>query len=198
MKKKYIHISNYFKDIENISNLIDKDNIQSLASSIYQTKKKGGRIFFLGVGGSAGNCSHAVNDFRKICNVESYCPSDNVSELTARINDDGWETSFANWLKISKLNSKDSLFIMSVGGGNIKKKVSMNLVEAINYGKKKGSKILGIVGRDGGFLKKKGNEVVLVPTVNKNKITPHVESFQAVIWHCLVSHPLLQLNRNKW
>lgn len=198
MKKKNIHISNYFKDIENISNLIDKDKIQSLASSIYQTKKKGGRIFFLGVGGSAGNCSHAVNDFRKICNVESYCPSDNVSELTARINDDGWETSFANWLKISKLNSKDSLFIMSVGGGNIKKKVSMNLVEAINYGKKKGSKILGIVGRDGGFLKKKGNEVVLVPTVNKNKITPHVESFQAVIWHCLVSHPLLQLNRNKW
>ena len=195
MKKKNIHISNYFKDIENISNLIDKDKIQSLASSIYQTKKKGGRIFFLGVGGSAGNCSHAVNDFRKICNVESYCPSDNVSELTARINDDGWETSFANWLKISKLNSKDSLFIMSVGGGNIK--VSMNLVEAINYGKK-GSKILGIVGRDGGFLKKKGNEVVLVPTVNKNKITPHVESFQAVIWHCLVSHPLLQLNRNKW
>ncbi len=198
MKKKNIHISNYFKDIENISNLIDKDKIQSLASSIYQTRKKGGRIFFLGVGGSAGNCSHAVNDFRKICNVESYCPSDNVSELTARINDDGWETSFANWLKISKLNSKDSLFIMSVGGGNIKKKVSMNLVEAINYGKKKGSKILGIVGRDGGFLKKKGNEVVLVPTVNKNKITPHVESFQAVIWHCLVSHPLLQLNRNKW
>ena len=198
MKKKNIHISNYFKYIENISNLIDKDKIQSLASSIYQTKKKGGRIFFLGVGGSAGNCSHAVNDFRKICNVESYCPSDNVSELTARINDDGWETSFANWLKISKLNSKDSLFIMSVGGGNIKKKVSMNLVEAINYGKKKGSKILGIVGRDGGFLKKKGNEVVLVPTVNKNKITPHVESFQAVIWHCLVSHPLLQLNRNKW
>ena len=121
-----------------------------------------------------------------------------MSELTARINDDGWETSFANWLKISKLNSKDSLFIMSVGGGNIKKKVSMNLVEAINYGKKKGSKILGIVGRDGGFLKKKGNEVVLVPTVNKNKITPHVESFQAVIWHCLVSHPLLQLNRTKW
>ena len=198
MKKKSIHISNYFKDIENISNLIDKDKIQSLASSIYQTKKKGGRIFFLGVGGSAGNCSHAVNDFRKICNVESYCPSDNVSELTARINDDGWETSFANWLKISKLNSKDSLFIMSVGGGNIKKKVSMNLVEAINYGKKKGSKILGIVGRDGGFLKKKGNEVVLVPTVNKNKITPHVESFQAVIWHCLVSHPLLQLNKTKW
>ena len=198
MKKKNIHISNYFKDIANISNLIDKDKIQSLALSIYQTKKKGGRIFFLGVGGSAGNCSHAVNDFRKICNVESYCPSDNVSELTARINDDGWETSFANWLKISKLNSKDSLFIMSVGGGNIKKKVSMNLVEAINYGKKKGSKILGIVGRDGGFLKKKGNEVVLVPTVNKNKITPHVESFQAVIWHCLVSHPLLQLNRTKW
>ena len=122
MKKKNIHISNYFKDIENISNLIDKDKIQSLASSIYQTKKKGGRIFFLGVGGSAGNCSHAVNDFRKICNVESYCPSDNVSELTARINDDGWETSFANWLKISKLNSKNSLFIMSVGGGNIKRK----------------------------------------------------------------------------
>ena len=189
-KKKYIHV--------NISNLIDKNKIQSLAKSIYQTKKKGGRIFFLGVGGSAGNCSHAVNDFRKICNVESYCPSDNVSELTARINDDGWETSFANWLKISKLNSKDSLFIMSVGGGNIKKKVSMNLVEAINYGIRKRSKILGIVGRDGGFLRKKGDQVVIVPTVNKKKVTPHVESFQAVIWHCLVSHPLLQLNKTKW
>ncbi len=198
MKKKNIHIYKYFKDIENISNLIDKEKIQSLALSIYKTKKKRGRVFFLGVGGSAGNCSHAVNDFRKICDIESYCPSDNVSELTARINDDGWESSFANWLKTSKLNSKDSLFIMSVGGGNLKKKVSLNLVEAISYGKKKGCKILGIVGRDGGFLRKNGNEVLVVPTVNKHKVTPHVESFQAVVWHCLVSHPLLQQNKTKW
>ena len=192
------HITDYFKDVIQISKAIDKKKISNLALAINKIKKNKGRIFFLGVGGSAGNCSHAVNDFRKICDIECYCPTDNVSELTARINDDGWESSFANWLKVSKLNSKDAIFIMSVGGGNIQRKVSMNLVKAIGYCKKKRSKIFGIVGRDGGFTKKSGNEVILIPSVNQKKITPHVEAFHAVVWHCLVSHPALQTNKTKW
>jgi len=191
-------ISDYFSDIIKISRTIDKNNIYKLAQAINKLRKNKGRIFFLGVGGSAGNCSHAVNDFRKLCNIECYSPADNVSELTARINDDGWESSFANWLKVSNLGYRDAIFVLSVGGGNLEKKVSMNLVEAINYSKKKRSKIFGIVGRDGGYTKKKGNEVILIPTVNKNKVTPHVEAFHAVIWHCLVSHPLLQSNKTKW
>ena len=191
-------ISDYFSDIIKISRTIDKNNIYKLAQAINKLRKNKGRIFFLGVGGSAGNCSHAVNDFRKLCNIECYSPADNVSELTARINDDGWDSSFANWLKVSNLGYKDAIFVLSVGGGNLEKKVSMNLVEAINYSKKKRSKIFGIVGRDGGYTKKKGNEVILIPTVNKNKVTPHVEAFHAVIWHCLVSHPLLQSNKTKW
>jgi D-sedoheptulose 7-phosphate isomerase len=191
-------ISDYFSDIIKISQTIDKNNIYKLAQAINKLRKNKGRIFFLGVGGSAGNCSHAVNDFRKLCNIECYSPADNVSELTARINDDGWESSFANWLKVSKLNHKDAIFVLSVGGGNIEKKISMNLVEAINYSKKKRSKIFGIVGRDGGYTKKKGTEVVLIPTVKKNKVTPHAEAFHAVVWHCLVSHPLLQSNKTKW
>ncbi len=197
MKENH-HISNYFNDVIKISQTIDKKNIYKLALAIKKIKKNSGRIFFLGVGGSAGNCSHAVNDFRKLCNIECYSPADNVSELTARINDDGWESSFANWLKVSKLSYKDAIFIMSVGGGNLEKKVSMNLVKAISYCKKKRSKIFGIVGRDGGFTKRNGNEVILIPSVNKKKVTPHVEAFHAVVWHCLVSHPLLQSNKTKW
>ena len=154
--------------------------------------------FFIGVGGSAGNCSHAVNDFRKLCDIECYSPSDNVSELTARINDEGWETSYSEWLKVSKFNEKDCLFIFSVGGGNLEKKVSMNIVKAIELANKKNSKVFGVVGRDGGFAKKKGDFVVVVPTVDKNLVTPFTEGFQAVIWHCLVSDPVLQIKDTKW
>ena len=192
------HINNYLDDISKISQLLSKPELEKLIIRISKIKKKNGRIFFIGVGGSAGNCSHAVNDFRKICNIECYSPIDNVSELTARINDEGWETSFLNWLKISKLSSKDGVFVMSVGGGNIKRKVSMNIVEAIKFAKKQKSTIMGIVGRDGGYTKILGDNVIIIPTVNKKNVTPYVESFQAVIWHSIVSHPLLQSNKTKW
>ena len=192
------HIFNYFDLIPELVNKIDTKKIQKIVEYLISVKRKKGRIFFLGVGGSAGNCSHAVNDFRKICEIESYTPTDNVSELTARINDDGWDSSFRNWLKISQLNSKDVLFIFSVGGGNQKKKVSVNLIKAIDYARNKKSKVLGIVGRDGGYTKKKGDVVIIIPTLDKKLITPYAESFQSVIWHCLVTHPNLQSKKMKW
>ena len=163
-----------------------------------EIKKNNGRLFFLGVGGSAANSSHAVNDFRKICDIECYCPTDNVSEFSARVNDDGWDSSFAEWLKVSKLNSRDAIFIFSVGGGNIEKKVSTNLVKSIDFSKRVGSKILGVVGCDGGYTKKNGNTIIVVPTIDENLVTPHTEAFQALVWHCLVSHPALQKNKTKW
>jgi D-sedoheptulose 7-phosphate isomerase len=192
------HVKKYFDGIKNISNILEKQDIEDLVKEIFKIKKKGGRIFFLGVGGSAGNASHAVNDFRKICEIEAYTPTDNVSEFSARINDDGWNTSFLEWLKISKLSKKDAIFILSVGGGNRKKKVSLNLVEAIKYAKKIKSGIFGIVGRDGGFTKIKGDKVILIPNVNPKLVTPFAEAYQAVVWHCLVSHPLLQKVKTKW
>ena len=192
------HISNYFNLIPELVEKINKTQINKAVDLLSSVKKRKGRIFLLGVGGSAGNCSHAVNDFRKICEIESYTPTDNVSELTARINDDGWDSSFRNWLEISQLNSKDVLFIFSVGGGNQKKKVSVNLIKAIDYAKTKKSKILGIVGRDGGYTAKKGDAVIIIPTVDKKLITPYAESFQSVIWHCLVTHPKLQSKKMKW
>ena len=192
------HIFNYFHLIPELIKKIDMKKINKVINYLISVKRKKGRIFFLGVGGSAGNCSHAVNDFRKICEIESYTPTDNVSELTARINDDGWNSSFKNWLEISQLNSKDVLFIFSVGGGNLKKKVSINLIKAIEYAKIKKSKVLGIVGRDGGYTAKKGDAVVVIPTVDKKLITPYAESFQSVIWHCLVTHPKLQSKKMKW
>jgi len=198
MLSKKNHIINYFKEVKYISNRIDTYEIEKLVSELVKIRKKKGRLFFLGVGGSAANSSHAVNDFRKICQIESYAPTDNVSELTARINDEGWEASLVEWLKISRLGSDDGIFIMSVGGGNIKKKVSVNLVKAINFAKNRKAKVFGIVGRDGGFTKKKGDVVIIIPTVNQKMVTPHSEAFQAVIWHCLVSHPLLQIKKNKW
>lgn len=181
-----------------IIKLLDVDSIESMASILASTKKNGGRIFFLGVGGSAGNCSHAVNDFRKIVGIESYAPTDNVSELTARTNDEGWATVFVEWLKISRLNSKDALFILSVGGGNLEKNISPNLVEALKYGKSIGAKIVGVVGRDGGYTGQVADAVVIIPTVNPETITPHSEAFQAVVWHLLVSHPLLKARETKW
>jgi D-sedoheptulose 7-phosphate isomerase len=177
---------------------MDLSKIEKMASLLATVKHDGGRIFFLGVGGSAGNCSHAVNDFRKIVGIESYAPTDNVSELTARTNDEGWSTVFSEWLKISKLNSKDTLFILSVGGGNLEKNISPNLVEALKYTKTVGSKVTGIVGRDGGYTAEVADVCVIIPTVNPDNITPHSEAFQAVVWHLLVSHPLLKANETKW
>jgi D-sedoheptulose 7-phosphate isomerase len=177
---------------------IDVPMIEGVADLLVQTKEDGGRIFFLGVGGSAGNCSHAVNDFRKIVGIESYAPTDNVSELTARTNDEGWPTIFVEWLKISKLNKMDMLFILSVGGGNLEKNISPNLVNALKLAKTVGAKITGIVGRDGGYTAQVADTCVIIPTVNQDNVTPHSEAFQAVIWHLLVSHPKLKSNQTKW
>ena len=189
---------NYFQNIVKIANTINIKEINNLVIELSKVKKKGGRIFFLGVGGSAGNCSHAVNDFRKLCNIESYTPTDNVSELTARINDEGWASSFVNWLKVSKFKKKDALFILSVGGGNKKKNISTNLVMAIDYAKKINSNIFGIIGKQDGYAKRSSNKVIVIPEVDKKLVTPFSEAFQAVVWHCLVSHPKLQINKTKW
>ena len=177
---------------------MDVAAIEKMADLLAGVKQDGGRIFFLGVGGSAGNCSHAVNDFRKIVGIESYAPTDNVSELTARTNDEGWATIFVEWLKVSKLSSGDVVFIFSVGGGNLEKNISPNLVTALQYAKSVGAKITGVVGRDGGYTAKVADACVIVPTVNAETITPHSEAFQAVVWHLLVSHPKLKVNQTKW
>tara|TARA_B110000037_G_C17083142_1_gene490839 strand:- start:1082 stop:1681 length:600 start_codon:yes stop_codon:yes gene_type:complete len=188
----------HLKEAVEIIQKIDATSIEKMADLLAKLKSKGGRIFFLGVGGSAGNCSHAVNDFRKIVGIECYAPTDNVSELSARINDDGWASVFVEWLKVSNLCEKDLLFILSVGGGSVEKNISPNLVEAIKYGKSVGSKITGIVGRDGGYTAQVSDECLIIPTVNTETITPHTEAFQAVIWHLLVSHPKLKTNQTKW
>jgi D-sedoheptulose 7-phosphate isomerase len=177
---------------------LDADAIERMAVMLAGLRERGGRLFFLGVGGSAGNCSHAVNDFRKIAGIESYAPTDNVSELTARTNDEGWETVFVEWLKTSRLSANDMLFIFSVGGGNLEKNISPNLVRALQYAQTVGAKVTGVVGRDGGYTAKVADVCVIVPTVNPETITPHAEAFQAVIWHLLVSHPALKANQTKW
>lgn len=178
--------------------LISAETIETMVQLLKEVKENKGRIFFLGVGGSASNAGHAVNDFRKLAGIESYAPTDNVAELTARTNDEGWETVFSGWLKVSNLNSRDCLFILSVGGGNKDKGVSANLCDAIDYGKSVGAKITGIVGRDGGYTAKNADICLIVPTVNANTVTPHSESFQVVIWHLMVSHPELKSNPTKW
>ena len=188
----------HLDEATNIISKIDIDSIERVADLLALVKRDQGRIFFLGVGGSAGNCSHAVNDFRKIVEVESYAPTDNVSELTARTNDEGWASIFEPWLKLSKLCSKDAIFILSVGGGNLEKNISPNLVNALKYAKNVGAKITGVVGRDGGYTAQVADACVIVPTVNPDNITPHSEAFQAVIWHLLVSHPKLKANQTKW
>ena len=177
---------------------LDTNVIENMVDILLQTRTNGGRMFMLGVGGSAANASHAVNDFRKITHIETYAPTDNVSELTARTNDEGWDTVFAEWLKTSKLNEKDTVFILSVGGGNVEKNISPNLVKALQLAKERNSKIVGIVGRDGGYTAKVGDAVVIVPTVNADNITPHSEAFQAVVWHLMVSHPKLKAQNTKW
>lgn len=177
---------------------IDTVAIDRMVDLLASVKADGGRIFFLGVGGSAGNCSHAVNDFRKIVGIESYAPTDNVSELTARTNDDGWATIFVAWLKTSRLSAKDVIFVLSVGGGNLEKNISPNLVTALQYAKAVGARVTGVVGRDGGYTAMVADACVVVPTVNPETITPHSEAFQAVVWHLLVSHPRLKANETKW
>jgi D-sedoheptulose 7-phosphate isomerase len=177
---------------------IDTGAIENMADLLAGVKAEGGRIFFLGVGGSAGNCSHAVNDFRKIVGIESYAPTDNVSELTARANDEGWATIFVEWLKTSKLSVIDAVFVFSVGGGNLEKNISPNLVTALKFAKTVGAKVTGVVGRDGGYTAKVADACVVIPTVNTETITPHSEAFQAVVWHLLVSHPKLKAYPTKW
>jgi D-sedoheptulose 7-phosphate isomerase len=177
---------------------LDPDCIERVVDILASTRASGGRLFILGVGGSAGNASHAVNDFRKIVGMEAYAPTDNVSELTARTNDDGWATVFSEWLKVSRLQPKDALLIFSVGGGNLENNVSPNLVLALRYAKSIGSRIVGIVGRDGGYTAQVADAVVIVPTVSPAHVTPHTEAFQAVVWHLLVSHPKLKAAQTKW
>jgi D-sedoheptulose 7-phosphate isomerase len=188
----------YLAEATKIIQQLNVENINKVVGILSNVKKSDGRIFFLGVGGSAANASHAVNDFRKIAGIESYAPTDNVSELTARTNDDGWDSVFVNWLIGSKLNSNDCVFIFSVGGGNVEKNISVNLVNALKYAKEKNSKIVGIVGRDGGYTAKMSDVSIIVPTVNPDSITPHTESFQSVIWHLIVTHPALKSNEMKW
>ena len=192
------HFDNYFAQVEEIAQKIDRDTLEQITTGLAALRETGGRLFILGVGGSAANCSHAVNDFRKLCGIEAYSPVDNVAELTARTNDEGWDTVFAAWLRTSKANSKDAILVFSVGGGNAEKNVSTNIVRALDEAKSRRVKIYGVVGRDGGYTKKVGDAVVVVPTVHAGFITPHTEAFQAVIWHAIVCHPSLQMQANKW
>ena len=188
----------HLKEAAEIVQKMDVAAIEKMADLLAGIKQKGGRLFFIGVGGSAGNCSHAVNDFRKIVGIESYAPTDNVSELTARTNDEGWASVFVEWLKVSRLTAKDGVVVFSVGGGNLEKNISPNLVTALQYAKSVGAKIAGIVGRDGGYTAKVADACVIIPTVNSETVTPHSEAFQAVVWHLLVSHPKLKVNQTKW
>jgi D-sedoheptulose 7-phosphate isomerase len=192
------HVKTYLDQAAEVARTLDVPSIEAMADALVELRAEGGRLFFLGVGGSAGNCGHAVNDFRKLCGIESYAPTDNVSELTARTNDEGWETVFAAWLVTSKACSKDGVFIFSVGGGNLEKNVSPNLVRALEVAKARSMKVFGVVGRDGGYTRKVGDHVVVIPTVDAAHVTPHTEAFQAVVWHCLVSHPKLQQQATKW
>jgi D-sedoheptulose 7-phosphate isomerase len=188
----------FLAEVREVARQLDTDSIERTAALLAKIRDEGGRLFILGVGGSAANASHAVNDFRKIVGLETYAPTDNVSELTARTNDEGWGTVFDRWLQVSRLRSIDGVLILSVGGGNLEKKVSPNLVNAIDYARSIGAKIMGVVGRDGGYAAKVADVCVLVPIVNPSHVTPHSEAFQAVIWHLLVSHPLLKASQTRW
>lgn len=193
-----MHAQTYFQEVVKVAQSIDIAAVERLATELAALRERNGRLFFLGVGGSAGNCGHAVNDFRKLCGIESYAPTDNVSELTARTNDEGWDTVFAAWLKTSRANDKDAVFVFSVGGGNLEKNVSPNIVTGLKEAKQRGLKVFGVVGRDGGYTRQVGDCVIVVPTVDAGRVTPHTEAFQAVVWHCLVSHPVLQQVATKW
>ncbi len=192
------HIRQHLEESLEVIRQLDPEHIEGMVRTLVTTREDKGRLFILGVGGSAANASHAVNDFRKICGIESYAPTDNVSELTARTNDEGWDSVFAEWLKGSHLIEKDCILIFSVGGGNLEKNVSPNLVKALAFAKERGCAILGVVGRDGGYTKAVADFCCLIPVVNPKNTTPHTEAFQAVVWHALVSHPDLQINATKW
>jgi D-sedoheptulose 7-phosphate isomerase len=192
------HAATFLDEVVATAQRLQPETIEALCAELVSLRERAGRLFIIGVGGSAGNCSHAVNDFRKLCGIEAYAPTDNVSELTARTNDEGWPTVFAEWLKVSRANAKDAILVFSVGGGNLEKNVSPNLVRALQYAKAVGAKIVGIVGRDGGYTAKVGDAVCIIPTVNPDAVTPHSEAFQAIIWHLLVSHPALKAKQTKW
>ena len=193
-----IYIRNYLDEVKEVVDLIESNDVYRIVELLVELRERSGRVFFLGVGGSAANASHTVNDFRKICGIEASTPVDTVSELTARTNDSGWETVFVEWLKGSKLNSKDAVFVLSVGGGNLEKNVSANLIHAVNYAKEIGARIFGIVGRDGGYTSKVADVCIVIPTVNSQTITPHTESFQSILLHLIVSHPSLKVSEMKW
>jgi D-sedoheptulose 7-phosphate isomerase len=192
------HVAKFLDEVCETARRIDPGAIEALCDELAGLRDRGGRLFILGVGGSAGNCSHAVNDFRKLCGIEAYAPTDNVSELTARTNDEGWNTVFTEWLKVSRAGPNDAILVFSVGGGDLERNVSANVVSAVQEAKSRGTRILGIVGRDGGYTKKSGDVVVVIPTVEQSRVTPHAEAFQAIVWHCLVSHPKLQSRATKW
>jgi D-sedoheptulose 7-phosphate isomerase len=191
-------VDEFLREAKEIIDRLDRSEIESVALTLAKARAGGGRLFILGVGGSAANASHAVNDFRKICGFEAYAPTDNVSELTARTNDDGWATVFVEWLKTSRLTPQDALLVFSVGGGNLEENVSPNLVRALQFAKEIGSPITGIVGRDGGYTKQVADACVVIPTVNATNVTPHSEAFQGVVWHLLVTHPALKVAQTKW
>jgi D-sedoheptulose 7-phosphate isomerase len=198
MQKNITYSQSHIDESISVLKAIDTNEIELLAAEIRKIGQQGGRLFFLGVGGSAGNAAHAVNDFRKIAHIESYAPTDNVAELTARTNDEGWHSVFIAWLQTSKLNDKDAIFVLSVGGGDPERNISKNIASAVDLAKTRGAKIFGIVGRDGGYTAKHGDNVIVIPTVNEINVTPHSESMQAVIWHLLVSHPLIKREKTMW
>ena len=198
MNNEDVYVDKYLSQAAQIVTLIDKKAVGNMVDILIAVRKAAGRLFIIGVGGGAGNAGHAVNDFRKIAGIESYAPTDNVSELTARINDDGWDSAFANWLKGSRINAKDCVFVFSVGGGNAEKNISNNLVQALKCAKEAGARVIGVVGRDGGYTARVADAVVIIPTVDAETVTPHTEAFQAVVWHLIVSHPRLKANDMKW
>lgn len=192
------HTKNYLSEVSRIASLLDHSAIERMVALLVETRDQGGRVFFLGVGGGAAHASHAVTDFRKIAGIESYAPTDNASELTARINDDGWETAYANWLRGSRLTARDAVFVFSVGGGNAEHRISMNLIASLNLARQTGARILGVVGRDGGYTARVADACLLIPSVTPDSVTAHTEEFQAVILHLIVSHPRLRANQMKW
>ena len=197
-RKPTSHTATYLAEAQVVAGRIASETVERIVDGLAELRARGGRLFLLGVGGSAANCSHAVNDFRKLCGIEAYTPVDNVSELTARTNDEGWETVFAAWLAVSHAGPDDAVLVFSVGGGDAERNISVNLVHALDEAKRRGCRIYGVVGREGGYTKQVGDAVVVIPTVNPDRVTPHAEAFQAVIWHCLVSHPKLQTAPAKW
>jgi D-sedoheptulose 7-phosphate isomerase len=192
------HAKTFLAEVKSICENISCASIEAMTDQLMLLRERKGRLFLIGLGGSAANCSHAANDFRKLCGIEAYSAADNVSELTARANDEGWDKIFSGWLESSNLNSLDAVLIFSVGGGDVERRVSTNIVQAVNYAKSRGAKVLGVIGRDNGYTALHGDVVVVVPQVNPSRITPLSEAFQAVVWHCLVSHPELQIRQTKW